>query len=153
MLYVKENRRTILVFLGILLLLTGAGEAGAELNTPFTVTIEMEKHTFKQNEPIAGNVVINNAAPATLPGSFEVTLYKDGEVRYTTTIFIKTIFPSSNKFQLKNFGIPALEENESTLGLWRLIIYQTSRPQDSVTQEFMVTAKDEKTGLIKPGHY
>jgi hypothetical protein len=108
------------------------------LRTYLDVSIEMEKKVYTLGELLEGKVAIYNRAPATLFGGFDVKLYKDDDLRYATTVYVKTLFPGETKFRFKNFGVPKLREDESSLGGWRLVVHQSNRPEDTAEAEFVI---------------
>ena len=128
-----------LLFLNLGILLCGAIPAFSEYksgyHTYLDVKIDMERTLFKLNEPIEGKVIIINTGPATLPGSFTVELFKEDELKFTTTTYIKTIFLGQTDFAFKNFGIPKFNDRPNDVGRWRLVIYPSNRDAESGAQK------------------
>ena len=107
-------------------------------HTYIDVRIKMDKTAYKLGEPLEGKVVITNAAPANLPSVFMVKLYKGKKLRLSTTVSIDTIFTGTMDFEFKNFGIPLLRADQSSIGEWRLVINQVNRPQESAEAKFTI---------------
>lgn len=124
----------------LFLAVTANSHAGEGLQTYFSVAIEMPTHEFKLGEPIKGKVTIENRAVKKLSGNFEVKLYKEDELKYSTTVHLKTVYSGTNEFRFKSFGIPDIDKDESSLGLWRIMIHQINRPQDAVIEAFRIIA-------------
>ena len=133
----------LLFFLSARVWIASASAAFADHNSEYhtylDVKIEMDKTVFKLKEPIEGKVIITNTGPATLLGSFAVKLFKGDVLKFTTTIYIKTIFIGRTDFAFKNFGIPNINDDPEAAGHWRLVIYPANRDEQSgVSQEFVV---------------
>ena len=127
-------------FLNFLLLCgsTVLADDSKKTQTYINVKIKMEKTVYKLGEPLEGKVVITNAAPANLPSVFMVKFYKGTQLRFSTTVSIDTIFTGTIDFEFKNFGIPLLRADQSSIGEWRLVIHQVNRPEEKAQAEFRI---------------
>ena len=107
-------------------------------HTYIDVRTKMDKIAYKLGEPLGGKIVITNAAPANLPSVFMVKLYKGKKLRFSTTVSIDTIFTGTMDFEFKNFGIPRLRDDASSIGEWRLVIHQVNQPEEKARAEFRI---------------
>ena len=142
------NQLKLNIFKGTLLVIFTSGflitqpafsDYNSEYHSYLKLEIEMEKSAFKSNEPIEGKVIMTNSAPATIPGSFTVNLYKEDKSTFTTTIYIKTIYPGRTDFEFKHFGIPKIGGTTDSIGHWRLVIYPSNKDEPSgIQKEFEI---------------
>ena len=128
---------TIVSFL-FLYVFSAFGDGFNKIRTYIDVKIRLERMTYKLGEPLEGKVVITNAAPANLPSVFMVKLYKGKKLRLSTTVSIDTIFTGTMDFEFKNFGIPRLRDDASSIGEWRLVIHQVNQPEEKARAEFRI---------------
>ena len=127
-------------FLNFLLLCgsTVLADDSKKTQTYINVKIKMEKTVYKLGEPLEGKVLVTNTAVANLPSVFMVKLYKGKKLRFSTTVSIDTIFTGTMDFEFKNFGIPRLRDDASSIGEWRLVIHQVNQPEEKARAEFRI---------------
>lgn len=109
-----------------------------DLKTYVEISIDMKKKIYNAGEPLEGEVVVRNTAPATLPASFDVKLYKEGSLRYSSTVFAQVLLPGRTTFDFEKFGVPLLTNEKTLPGTWQLVIHQVNRPHESAQVEFVV---------------
>jgi len=133
------------LFLAAVIFIPSLAFAGkqSDLKTYLEISIEMEKKDYKLGELLEGNVIIKNTAPAFIPGSFEVKLTKGEEERFSTNVYVKDIPVGETKFRFKNFGVPLIRDDETSVGDdWRLVVHERNREYEKAEAEFSVGEKE-----------
>ena len=88
------------------------------------LTIKMTKKVFAVGEPVDGTILVENTYANTIPAVFHITLFHEDETVAELTTAIKQIPMGTNKFSLKEFGIPEFSNEPKAEGRWRIRILQ-----------------------------
>jgi hypothetical protein len=122
-----------------------AAVAQERVNNYITYDIDVKK-VFQSNENVDGQIIVNNAGPATLADSFNIRLYHNGKLIRELLTRMTAIPPGENRYSFKDFGIPQINDNPNAEGNWTMSIYDVD-PAYSKDVDFRIIQSTNSNNL------
>ena len=130
--------RGFMLIIGFMGAVAASPCAKADVGTE--VSIHLDKRNYKMGDKLQGEVQIFSSVPSTIPKSYSVSIYRQGVLKKNFRTNIRMVFFGTNKYSLKEFGIPTLTQAYYGPGLWEIVIKESSgiEPKDKNSAEFYI---------------
>lgn len=121
------------------------------LRSPLKIEIKLKKDTYREFEPIKGEVLIKNSRPATFPVNFTVRLFRNGEF-YRRSIVNTPIFSGRNELDIDTFAKDVFK-GPHAVAVWRMEISTEGDHPVGAACNFRIVSDDFFEKPVKRSKY